>query len=171
MFDVDWTDYDRELVGERKARKEVEKGSKKDDANSVHSSVSNKSSISSIDKTFSFFGSLGRKKSSTSSKKKKILPSFHHTPKDDDGTSQQSSTGRAPGTSSSSASTPLSFGPNDETKAANQTGGSLSDGRDRSSKGDSFHFLCSMQACTDVTDPNRISLLENIAYDKSNTGI
>lgn len=77
MFDVDWSDPNRESVGDRRARKQKEKGpddkapskdnvdkdSKKDEQNSQASgSGSVRSSMSSVDKQFGFFGGKNRKK-------------------------------------------------------------------------------------------------------------
>ncbi len=74
MFEVDWTDYDRELVGERKARKEIQKDRKrKEDLRSGRASISTRSSSSSSDKPLGFFGSIGLRKRQNSSKNKKGL--------------------------------------------------------------------------------------------------
>lgn len=77
MFDVDWSDPNRESVGDRRARKQREKGasakagdkdngdrgSKKDEQSSQASgSGSVRSSMSSVDKQFGFFGGKNRKK-------------------------------------------------------------------------------------------------------------
>lgn len=77
MFDVDWSDPNRESVGDRRARKQREKdlsdkasgrdngekASKKDEQNSQTSgSGSVRSSMSSVDKQFGFFGGKNRKK-------------------------------------------------------------------------------------------------------------
>ncbi len=84
MFEVDWTDYDRELVGERKARKELQKDrKKKEDTHSGQASVSTRSSSSSNEKPLGFFGSIGLKKRPYSSKARKPIPSaFFHSTKD-----------------------------------------------------------------------------------------
>ncbi|KAL1866343.1 hypothetical protein Daus18300_006807 [Diaporthe australafricana] len=78
MFDVDWSDPNRESVGDRRARKQrekvvvsgkagdkdnVERRSKKDEQSSQASgSGSVRSSLSSVDKQFGFFGGKNRKK-------------------------------------------------------------------------------------------------------------
>ncbi|KAG6355863.1 hypothetical protein INS49_015247 [Diaporthe citri] len=78
MFDVDWSDPNRESVGDRRARKQKErefsdkassnkdnadKDSKRDGQSSQASgSGSVRSSISSVDKQFGFFGGKNRKK-------------------------------------------------------------------------------------------------------------
>lgn len=77
MFDVDWSDPNRESVGDRRARKQKEKDlgenatnkdngdkdSKKDEQSSQASgSGSVRSSMSSVDKQFGFFGGKNRKK-------------------------------------------------------------------------------------------------------------
>ncbi|KAK6062388.1 hypothetical protein SCUP234_07296 [Seiridium cupressi] len=73
MFDIYWTDHNRELVGERTVRKEREEreakakeGDGKKHENSRHS-VSTTSSASS-ERGFGFFSSKGRKKLATSSR-------------------------------------------------------------------------------------------------------
>lgn len=77
MFDVDWSDPNRESVGDRRARKQkeketsdkasnkdnVDKDSKRDGQSSQASgSGSVRSSMSSVDKQFGFFGGKNRKK-------------------------------------------------------------------------------------------------------------
>lgn len=77
MFDVDWSDPNRESVGDRRARKQKEKDvgekasnkdngdkdSKKDEQSSQASgSGSVRSSMSSVDKQFGFFGGKHRRK-------------------------------------------------------------------------------------------------------------
>lgn len=77
MFDVDWSDPNRESVGDRRARKQKEKevsdkasskenadkDSRRDEQSSQASgSGSVRSSMSSVDKQFGFFGSKNRKK-------------------------------------------------------------------------------------------------------------
>ena len=71
MFEVDWADPDCERVGERQARKQLERGLKKqkDDARSSHDTVSTRparistrTSTPSTKRHLSFFGSIGRKK-------------------------------------------------------------------------------------------------------------
>lgn len=77
MFDVDWSDPNRESVGDRRARKQKEKevsdktsnkdnadkDSRRDEQSSQASgSGSVRSSMSSVDKQFGFFGSKTRKK-------------------------------------------------------------------------------------------------------------
>lgn len=72
MFEVDWADYECERVGQRRARKEVERElKKKDDANSSHGTISTRTSVSSNQRHLSFFGSIGRKKTITSSLRSK----------------------------------------------------------------------------------------------------
>lgn len=62
MFDVDWTDPGTEGVRERRARKEVERDTKKkDEGRNVRKSVSSRSSLSSVDKAAGFLRSLGLK--------------------------------------------------------------------------------------------------------------
>lgn len=80
MFDVDWSDPNRESVGDRRARKQKEKevsdktsnkdnadkDSRRDEQSSQASgSGSVRSSMSSVDKQFGFFGSKNRKKGRT----------------------------------------------------------------------------------------------------------
>ena len=63
MFEVDWADYDCERVGQRRARKEVERErKKKEDASSHHETISSRTSCSSDQRHRSFFGSISRKK-------------------------------------------------------------------------------------------------------------
>ncbi len=66
MFEVDWADYDCERVGQRRARKEVEREQrKKEDASSHHetiSTLSTRTSCSSDQHHRSIFGSISRKK-------------------------------------------------------------------------------------------------------------
>lgn len=77
MFDVDWSDPNRESVGDRRVRKQKEKelsdkashkdnadkDSRKDGQSSLASgSGSVRSSMSSVDKQFGFFGGKNRKK-------------------------------------------------------------------------------------------------------------
>ena len=70
MFDVIWTDHNRELVGERRARKDLEKTpKKKEDVRSARSSISTASSSSARnDKPLGFLGSISRMKTGYSSK-------------------------------------------------------------------------------------------------------
>lgn len=94
MFDVDWSDPNRESVGARRARKQKEKGKDKESDNgesvrrhnsndndkdsdlkrddqgqdSNRTSGSVRSSVSSTDKQFGFFGGKHRKKGSSSRK-------------------------------------------------------------------------------------------------------
>ena len=74
MFDVIWTDHNRELVGERRARKELDsKPKKKDDAPSNRSSMSTASSSSSRhDKPSGFLGAISRIKTAQSSKSRSL---------------------------------------------------------------------------------------------------
>ncbi|KAK3308219.1 uncharacterized protein B0T15DRAFT_508710 [Chaetomium strumarium] len=66
MFEVDWADYESERVGERRARKEVErtlkKEKEKENANNGQLTTSTRSSCPSERSHLSFFGSIGRKK-------------------------------------------------------------------------------------------------------------
>jgi hypothetical protein len=63
MFEVDWADYECERVGQRRARKEVERElKKKEDASSHHETISTRTSCSSDQHRRNFFGSIGRKK-------------------------------------------------------------------------------------------------------------
>lgn len=90
MFDVDWSDPNRESVGDRRARKQKEKGlseraaskdnvdkdSKKDEQSSQASgSGSVRSSMSSVDKQFGFFGGKNRKKGRVLGNSKSIASS------------------------------------------------------------------------------------------------
>lgn len=63
MFDVDWSDYNAERVGQRRARKEIEKDLKKrDDSRSAHDSVITRSSSSSGERHYGILESIGLKK-------------------------------------------------------------------------------------------------------------
>ncbi|KAM7208814.1 hypothetical protein V8F20_000977 [Naviculisporaceae sp. PSN 640] len=63
MFDVDWTDYNAERVGQRRARKEIEKDlKKKEDSRSAHDSVITRSSSSSGERHYGLLESIGLKK-------------------------------------------------------------------------------------------------------------
>ncbi|KAK3940787.1 hypothetical protein QBC46DRAFT_312766 [Diplogelasinospora grovesii] len=69
MFEVDWTDYEKENVGQRKARKDVARElKKKEDAQSVRESISTRSSASSGEKPHGFFGTIGRRKNGKNKK-------------------------------------------------------------------------------------------------------
>lgn len=78
MFDVDWSDPNRESVGDRRARKKKER--QDDDNNngqgddqeggSSRTSGSIRSSMSSVEKQFGFFGAKNRKTVSSSRKGK-----------------------------------------------------------------------------------------------------
>lgn len=95
MFDVDWSDPNRESVGDRRARKQKKDGKGKEsstdgdsgDQDGNRTSGSVRSSVSSADKQFGFFG--GGKHSSTP--KKGTASSFIGKPK-----SAASSSQRAP---------------------------------------------------------------------------
>jgi len=66
MFDVIWTDPDRELVGERRARKEEEKNRKeRDGSHTGRNSLSTRSSSSSGEKPFGFSRSKSQKRAVT----------------------------------------------------------------------------------------------------------
>lgn len=95
MFDVDWSDPNRESVGDRRARKQKEKGlserasnkdnadreSKKDEQYSQASgSGSVRSSMSSVDKQFGFFGGKNRKKGRVLGNNKSIASSYTGAP-------------------------------------------------------------------------------------------
>jgi hypothetical protein len=81
MFDVIWTDPDRELVGERRARKIVEKEQKeKEKKHGGRSSMSIRSSSSSGDRPFAFFGSKSLKRVVTPSKAPSTATSGLFTP-------------------------------------------------------------------------------------------
>ena len=83
MFEVDWTDYEIERVGQRRARKEIEKDLKKNDnGHSVRDSVSTRSSVSAGDKPSGFLGSLAQKFNTSSSKSRKTLSNTLHLPTD-----------------------------------------------------------------------------------------
>ncbi|KAK4241120.1 hypothetical protein C8A03DRAFT_12610 [Achaetomium macrosporum] len=71
MFEVDWADYESERVGERRARKEIERAIKKDNASNDQGTVSTRSSCPSDRTHMSFFGSIGRKKAIASPPKAK----------------------------------------------------------------------------------------------------
>jgi hypothetical protein len=72
MFEVDWADYDKEQVGQRRARKEAERQlKKKEEARSSHGTTSTRASASSNQHHLSFFGSISRKKTIASSVKGK----------------------------------------------------------------------------------------------------
>lgn len=92
MFDVDWSDPNRESVGDRRTRKqkEREKGRDADDdrnsedqaqktdgheGGSSRASESLRSSVSSIEKQFGFFGAKNRKKGSSRKGKSKSVAS------------------------------------------------------------------------------------------------
>lgn len=84
MFEVDWTDYNSERVGQRRARKEIEKDlKKKDDTRSAHDSVITRSSSSS-DRHYGILESIGLKKISPSPKAKKPALLALRPTKDDD---------------------------------------------------------------------------------------
>lgn len=78
MFDVSWTDPNRENVGQRRVRKGLERErsekKRKDDelSQSARASVSTRSSASSTDKSFGIFGSKSSKKSLTPSTATKL---------------------------------------------------------------------------------------------------
>ncbi|KAK4453141.1 hypothetical protein QBC34DRAFT_217652 [Podospora aff. communis PSN243] len=110
MFDVDWADYEIEKVGERRARKEVERDQKKkEERRSVRESVSSRSSYSSGDKTQGFLGSLGLKISSASLRGRKTSSNTLRVPADD------SSSRRASILSQPAATTAASVaGPSDD---------------------------------------------------------
>ncbi|KAL2191726.1 hypothetical protein L209DRAFT_700068 [Thermothelomyces heterothallicus CBS 203.75] len=81
MFEVDWKDYDCERVGERRARKEIEREQKrKEGAESGHHTDSTTSSraLGSKDQHHrNFFGSIGRSKTvvpSRSHKRESVIP-------------------------------------------------------------------------------------------------
>ena len=61
MFDVIWTDPDRELVGEHRAKKEKKKVQQEKQTLTSRSSLSTRSSRSSVDSPFSLFRSRGPK--------------------------------------------------------------------------------------------------------------
>jgi len=73
MFDVIWTDHNRELVGERRARKELDNRPKtKDEARSNRSSISTASSSSRNEKPLGFLGAIGRNKTGQNSKSRSL---------------------------------------------------------------------------------------------------
>ncbi|KAG8159544.1 hypothetical protein KVR01_010181 [Diaporthe batatas] len=95
MFDVDWSDPNRESVGDRRARKQREKvpsdrasnkdnadkESRKDEQSSQASgSGSVRSSMSSVDKQFGFFGGKNRKKGRVLGNNKSIASSSAGAP-------------------------------------------------------------------------------------------
>lgn len=70
MFDVLWTDPNRELVGERKIRKELEAQNKEKEKKQagVNRQSTSASSSSSSERSFGLFSGKARKKASTPSK-------------------------------------------------------------------------------------------------------
>ncbi|KAK0626468.1 hypothetical protein B0T14DRAFT_562374 [Immersiella caudata] len=105
MFDVDWTDYEIEKVGQRRARKEVERDQKKEERRSVRESVSSRSSYSSGDKAQGFLGSLGLKISSASLRGRKTSSNTLRVPADDNA-SKRASTLSQPATIAPSVTGP-----------------------------------------------------------------
>ncbi|KAK0739690.1 hypothetical protein B0T21DRAFT_410022 [Apiosordaria backusii] len=83
MWDVDWSDVSSEKVGERRARKGIERNSKKDDAQSVHGSTGSRTSSTEERPTMSLFESMGLKRNSISMKNKKKETLQAETTKDD----------------------------------------------------------------------------------------
>lgn len=95
MFDVDWSDPNRESVGDRRARKQKEKevgdkASNKDNADKdskrdgqssqASGSGSVRSSMSSVDKQFGFFGGKNRKKGRALGNSKSVASSTTGAP-------------------------------------------------------------------------------------------
>lgn len=86
MFDVIWTDPNRELVGERILRKEREEreGKSKDKDRKKHDGVNRNStstnSSSSSEKGYGFFGSKNRKKTTTPTRVNRTISSSAATP-------------------------------------------------------------------------------------------
>lgn len=78
MFDVIWTDPNRELIGERMVRKELEKNKDKEKDKKTsecgRQSISTTSSSAS-ERAFGFFGSKRAKKSSASPRAKSLVNS------------------------------------------------------------------------------------------------
>jgi hypothetical protein len=113
MFDVDWADYEIEKVGQRRARKEIERDQKKkEERRSVRESVSSRSSYSSGDKTQGFLGSLGLKISSASLRGRKTSSNTLQVPADDNASKRASIISQPATTATSGA------GPSDEVVAA-----------------------------------------------------
>lgn len=107
MFDVDWSDPNREFVGDRRARKKKEKEKERDaddegEGGSSRASESLRSSVSSVEKQFGFFGAKQRKKGSSSRKaKSKSLassslraPTIDEQPQNEQASAGPSSEGR-----------------------------------------------------------------------------
>ncbi|KAK4179079.1 hypothetical protein QBC36DRAFT_87452 [Triangularia setosa] len=83
MWDVDWSDVSSEKVGERRARKGIERNSKKDDAQSAYASTGSRNSSTEERPTMSLFESMGLKRNSLSMKNKKKDTLQPETTKDD----------------------------------------------------------------------------------------
>lgn len=97
MFDVDWADYNAEQVGQRRARKEIEKDlKKKEDSRSTHDSVITRSSSSSGERHYGILESIGLKKpvgsaaTRKTSKASSLAPRSISSIKDDDKRQQNS---------------------------------------------------------------------------------
>lgn len=85
MFDVLWTDPNRELVGERKIRKELEAQNKEREKKKagVNRQSTSASSSSSSERSFGLFSGKARKKASTPSKQATPSISTPQTPTDE----------------------------------------------------------------------------------------
>ncbi|KAK4680328.1 hypothetical protein QC764_212140 [Podospora pseudoanserina] len=83
MWDVDWSDVSIEKVGERRARKGIERNSKKEDVQSVHGSTGSRPSSTEERPAMSLFESMGLKRNSMSMKNKRKDTLQPETTKDD----------------------------------------------------------------------------------------
>ncbi|KAK4225001.1 hypothetical protein QBC38DRAFT_280556 [Podospora fimiseda] len=84
MFEVDWSDFGSERVGQRRARKGNDHEIKKQESNTITETTSIKTPTPEAKPALSLFGSIGLKRNSLSlrSKKKKDLPSIDVTKED-----------------------------------------------------------------------------------------
>lgn len=77
MFEVDWSDFGSERVGQRRARKEIDHEVKKQDVPAAAEPASSKAASPESKSTLSLFGSIGLKRNSLSLRsKKKDLPAI-----------------------------------------------------------------------------------------------
>ncbi|KAK4199902.1 hypothetical protein QBC40DRAFT_254631 [Triangularia verruculosa] len=83
MWDVDWSDVSTERVGERRARKGIEKKSKKDGALSAQGSTGSRPSSAEERPAMSLFESMGLKRNSLSMRSRKKDALQQETTKDD----------------------------------------------------------------------------------------
>ncbi|KAK4162731.1 hypothetical protein QBC43DRAFT_72262 [Cladorrhinum sp. PSN259] len=84
MFEVDWSDFGSERIGQRRARKGNNHETKKQESDSTAEPISNKIPSSEGKPTLSLFGNIGLKRNSLSlrSRKKKDLASIDVTKED-----------------------------------------------------------------------------------------